>query len=93
MRKNRNCNGGGVLIALKGDLHRPDLDTNAEIMWAQLDIMGTKPIVIGAFYRPQITELPDLDYLAQLRQSLEKIDHRKRHQLWLAGDLNLSGIN
>ena len=96
MRKDRNKDGGGVMIALKGDLvasHRPDLDADAEILWVQLEIVGSKPLLIGAFYRPQVTELHEMDYLMQLNQSLKKIDHSKRQQIWLAGDFNLPGIN
>ena len=35
MRKDRNKDGGGVMIALKGDIvasHRPDLDDDEEIL-------------------------------------------------------------
>ena len=54
MRKDRNTSGGGVMIGFKGDLvvsHRPDLDVDdAEILWAQLEIAGSKPLFIGIFY-------------------------------------------
>ena len=39
IRKDRNSHGGGVLIAHKSDLnmvHRTDLDTDCEIIWAEL---------------------------------------------------------
>ena len=96
MRKDRNTSGGGVMIGFKGDLvvtHRPDLDVDTEILWAQLEIAGSKPLLIGVFYRPQITKLPEHDYLMKLHESLGKIDHTKRQQLWLAGDFNLPGIH
>ena len=66
MRKDRNKDGGGFMIALKGDLvasHRPDLDADADILWAQLEIVGSKPLLIGVFYRSQVTELHEMDYL------------------------------
>ncbi len=96
IRKDRTLNGGGVVIAFKGDLvvsHRPDLDTEAEVIWAQLELIGSKPLLIGAFYRPQVTTLPEFEYLAKLRQSLDKINHTKTHQIWLGGDFNLPGIH
>ena len=96
MRKDRNTSGGGVMIGFKGDLvvtHRPDLDVDAEILWAQLEIADSKPLLIGVFYRPQITKLPEHDYLMKLNESLGKMDHTKRQQLWLAGDFNLPGIH
>ena len=88
-QEHRDIHGGGVLIALKGDLigsHRSDLDTNSEVLWVQLEIMGAKSLLIGAFYRPQVTTLPEYEYLKQLRLSLDKIDLSKGQQLWLGGD-------
>ena len=85
-RKDRDTHGGGVLIALMGDLigsHRLDLDSNSEVLWIQLEIVGAKPLLIGAFYRPQITSLPEYEYLRQLRLSLDKINLSKGQQVWI----------
>ncbi|XP_072020074.1 uncharacterized protein [Amphiura filiformis] len=83
---------GGIFIAVKNDLifsHRADLDVDCEILWIQLELVNTKNILIGAFYRP-----PDSgsDVLDLMQQSLSKIDLSKGPQIWLAGDFNLSHI-
>ena len=48
---------GGVIIAFRDDLvasHRCDLNTECEIVWLQIDLVGCKPLVIGALYRPHM---------------------------------------
>ena len=47
--------GGGVFILYRNDIvmtHRPDLDTNCELVLAQLQVKGAKSIFIGSCYRP-----------------------------------------
>ena len=67
-----------------------DLDEDCEILWLQLEVAGSKSILIGAFYRP-----PDSgsDVLDLLRSSLSKIDTSKNQNTWLVGDFNLLHIN
>ena len=46
---------GGVFIAFKRDLLRtetPELDTNCEIVWFKLNIIGCRKLYLGSFYRP-----------------------------------------
>ncbi|XP_072022667.1 uncharacterized protein [Amphiura filiformis] len=84
---------GGVLIAIKNDiiaLHRVDLDTECEIVWAQIEIIGAKSIIVGAYYRPPKS---DMAYFRQLRESLNKIKKSQHSNIWLAGDLNLGDID
>ena len=55
VRKDRMDSNGGVFIAAKNDLictHRPDLDSNCEVTWVQIQLAGSKLLNIGAFYRP-----------------------------------------
>ena len=84
---------GGVFIAVKSDLiaaHRHDLHSDTEIVWLQIELVGSKPVLIGAFYRhPSSKE----DVLEQLNISLSKIDRSKFPDIWLVGDFNLSGID
>jgi hypothetical protein len=70
--------------------HRSDLDEDCEVLWAQLEIVGAKQILIGAFYRT-----PDSgpDVLESLRSSLSKLDTNKCSNIWLSGDFNLSHID
>ena len=84
---------GGVFIALKNDLiatHRVDLDTDAEVVWAQIEIAGNKPVLVGAYYRPPSSKT---EVLCQLEASLAKIDISKSSNIWLAGDFNLARVD
>ena len=69
--------------------HRSDLDSDSEILWIEINITGTKPILVGSFYRPPNS---DRDYLGNLRISLEKISQSKFSNIWLAGDFNCGDI-
>ncbi len=89
----RGQSHGGIFIAMRGDLvmsHCCDLDEECEILWAQLELVGAKKIVVGAFYRPPESGPPVLD---SLKSSLSKIDMNKVTNVWLSGDFNLRGIN
>ena len=68
--------------------HRCDLDSEGEIVWLQLDLVGSKPLLIGAYYRPQTTT--DIE---KLRDSINKIDIQKHSEIWIGGDFNLSDVN
>ncbi|XP_072048268.1 uncharacterized protein [Amphiura filiformis] len=84
---------GGVFIAYKTDLvvaHRVDLDSDTEILWIQLELFGSKPVLIGAYYRHPSSKG---EVLEQLDVSLSKIDSSKCPNVWLAGDFNLAGID
>ncbi len=83
---------GGVLIAVKSEFicaQRFDLDTNCEILWCEMNIIGAKPVLIGSFYRPPNS---DRDYLDKLKESIAKINLNNYSNLWLAGDFNLGDI-
>ena len=77
--KDRNTNGGGVLIAHKSDLnvvHRTDLDTDCEIIWAELITRKDQSVLIGSFYRPPNT---DQSILRELEKSIEKARHAAKN--------------
>ena len=51
-RKDRNCSGGGVAIAVKNSLAslpRPDLDTETEIIWTQILLTSGKTFLVGCY--------------------------------------------
>ena len=56
VRKDRNRKGGGVCIFIRSDLDfklRHDLDNdNLEAVWIDVLLPKSKPILIGAVYRP-----------------------------------------
>ena len=76
-RKDRpNKSYGGVLIAVTNNLISSvvtDLDTDCEILWVQIDLIGTKSLHIGSFYRPPNSDMTALD---NLNLSLERLTHR-----------------
>ena len=93
-RRDRPTNsgkGGGVLIATRPELTvkpRPDLDTDCEITWIQLQLSNCKSILISAFYRPPSS---DQAILEKLELSLSLIPPDKL--IWIAGDFNLPDID
>ena len=96
VRKDRPTDGGrggGVLIATKPGLiakHRPDLDTDCEITWIQVQLRSCKSLFIGAFYRPTPPS-SNIDYLFNLQASLSRIPIDK--DIWITGDFNLPDID
>ena len=56
VRKDRASDAhGGVIIAFKRDLlctETPELDTNCEIVWCKMNIIGCRTLYLGSFYRP-----------------------------------------
>ncbi|XP_072046406.1 uncharacterized protein [Amphiura filiformis] len=83
---------GGVMIAVKSTFtcsQRLDLDTNCEIVWIEISITGTKPVLVGSYYRPPSS---NRDYLSNFRDSLAKINMSQFSNIWLAGDFNLGDV-
>ena len=57
IRKDRpgDTKGGGVFILVSQRLvvsEQPLLSTNCEIVWAKVQVVGAKPLLIAAYYRP-----------------------------------------
>ncbi|XP_072014761.1 uncharacterized protein [Amphiura filiformis] len=93
-RKDREDSHGGVVIAIRNDMvcaHRPDLNTNCEIVWAQVQLVGSKTLTIGSFYRPP--DKNDVKYLQELHESISKIKNPNSGIIWLGGDFNLGNID
>ena len=54
LRKNRNRQGGGILVAVKDcyTLAAVDLPTNpAEIIWGEVSLRSGKKLILGSYYR------------------------------------------
>jgi hypothetical protein len=83
---------GGVLIAVKSKFicaQRHDLDTNCEVLWVEMSVVRSKPILIGSFYWPPKTKK---EYLNMIKLSLDKINVDHYSNIWLGGDFNLGEI-
>ena len=84
-RRDRPTRRGGVLIGAKKDLlltreHEPD----CEVLWTKINIVGSKTLHLGAFYRPDVS---DNTSLSELDVSLARIP--TNHCVLLGGDFNL----
>jgi hypothetical protein len=92
-RADRDRNGGGAFIAISKkyvSAEVPELKTNCELVWAQLNISGSRSVCIGSFYRPPKTEC---EYLEELNTSLARAANKPNTQIWLGGDFNVPGMD
>ena len=84
---NTTCSGG-VFVVVSDSLvcsEQPQFRTDCEIVGVKLEIVGSQPLHIAAFYKPRED---DQDSLNHLRNSLEMITYLKGTILVL-GDFNL----
>ena len=96
VRKDRNVNGGGVIIAiLRKYIATPvninfNDNENPELYWIKLHpFKKQKPIYICGFYRSQ-RDIRSVKFLDCLRESLQKLPGKKgQHHVILTGDANL----
>ena len=93
-RKDRDIHGGGVFIAVSNkyiSTTEYSLDTDCEIIWSKISIIGSKPLLIASFYR---TTDDNMDPLLALNQSLRKLSNNgPLPNIILGGDLNFPDID
>ena len=87
---------GAVFIAFRRDLlctETPELDTECEIAWCKLNIIGCRTLYLGSFYRPP-NRKPEIDkeYLEAFNQSLTRIMSNKNAHVLVGGDFNCGNI-
>ena len=90
-RNDRNLSGGGVLIAVKNNYiatATPELQTECEIVWCKLELVGHKAIYLCSYYNPRTSNEESIN---QLGKSLERAASIKYAFLVIAGDFNLPG--
>lgn len=88
----KTSKGGGVFIAISNCIwsqRQYDLETDCEMIWVKLCVVGCKDLYICSYYRPNASEKLSLECL---NESLNRISHKNCH-LWLAGDFNLPGFD
>ena len=94
-RRDRDRNGGGVMIVTKDvytitdlDLQSPS-DHNSESIWATISLKDHSKLVVGSFYRPpdKGTE-PILDLETELTEIAEKFRNNSKYTVMLGGDFN-----
>ena len=74
--------GGGVFLAISTVIlssEQPELDTDCEIIWAKVDIIGVNSIYIGAYYKPQEN---DIESIHELSRSLQRIPKQSYLVTW-----------
>ena len=87
-----NSTHGGVFVGVSSDSicsAVPELDIDGELVWTKINISGSKPLHIGAFYRQPRT---GPDYLELINNSLNKLSN-KDSMVILGGEFNLPDIN
>ena len=86
--------GGGIFILVRNTLIsdlKPQYNTNCENLWVEVKVRGTKPLLIGAYYKPK--EL-DHESMYELKSSLDCIlQSDKYSNILLSGDFNLPSMN
>ena len=87
---------GGVFIAFRRDLlctETPELDTDCEIIWCKLNIIGCRTLYLGSFYRPP-NQKPEIEqkYLEAFNSSLTRIMSNKNAHVLVGGDFNCGNI-
>ena len=79
--------GGGVFILVSQRLivtEQPHLATDCELVSAKVQVVGAKPLLIAAYYRPSEHDQVSAE---ELKKSLARIDQSKSH-VWVLGDFN-----
>jgi hypothetical protein len=87
----RNLNGGGVLLAVKDTLLTsavPELQTNCEIVWCKLEIVGHKTVYLSTYYNPKTSNEESFD---EYKTSIERASSIKNTLIISVGDFNLPG--
>ena len=94
VRKDRASDAHGVVfIAFKHDLlctETPELDTNCEIVWCKLNIIGCRALYLGSFYRPP--DKIDNEYLEEFNSSLSRIMSNRNAHFLVGEDFNCGDI-
>lgn len=81
---------GGVLLAISNEFissELTELNTDCEIIWASINLIGSKTLYISSFYRPPSD---DENGLLEFEKSL-KLINPKNPDIWISGDMNFPG--
>ena len=88
LRRDRNRNGGGVLVFIKDGLafnRRPDLEVDGlETLWVELLLPKTKGILFGCCYRPP----HDRSFLGKFETVLKMLN--PADECFIMGDMNIN---
>lgn len=82
------CRGGGVFILVSKLLtatRAPELETDCELLWVKIETEGSKPLYVGAYYKPEET---DEHSVFELKSYLSMLTNSE-NIIWLFGDFNM----
>ena len=68
----------------------PEFETDCELVWVKLQIVGCKSLYLGSIYRPP--DITDQESLDQLNSSLKRIMAYKSSHVLIGGDFNCGDI-
>lgn len=92
LRKDRNRNGGGICVYIRADIcfnRRMDLNHDLiEAVWFDVQLTKSKPILIGALYRP-----PDQNNFYQLLEESFVPGSDFKDEVIMIGDFNTDVSN
>ena len=93
-RKDRKTgNGGGILIAAKEEFNSedvPELDTDCEIIWTSLKLIGNGTVYLCSFYRHHVSDEMSIN---NLEISLTRACAIRNATIVIGGDFNFPGWN
>ena len=92
IRKITNAKGGGVIILVKftyPSKEKPEFKTTCENLWVQLNLTGSRPVLIGVYYKPH--EL-DQESFTEFSKSLALVK-QCNSTICVLGDFNLPKID
>ena len=87
-RKSKSKRSGGVFILVRNSLictEQPQFQTNCEILWVKIEITGSRPLFVGAYYR-RVED--DLESLREFQDSVSRVREHSDN-VWVSGDFNL----
>ncbi|XP_063969561.1 uncharacterized protein LOC135157548 [Lytechinus pictus] len=93
IRKDRNDGYGGVLIATKSDIivSEVSIDTNKEIVAAEMKIVGGHNLIVICLYRPPDNNIASAEEICSAISGV--VRNNPSSAIWISGDLNLPDIN
>ena len=84
--------GGGVIILVRPALsseEKSEFNSDCENLWVQLNLVESKSVLIGAYYKPHEFDQHRLD---ELSKSLDMVKQTSSN-IWLMGDFYLPKVD